>query len=118
MTLTSDYGAQRACLKGLGASRPKGHKPNYYSVLYMPCLSCSPYLVALTSLGKRHKSHSSSAYGYVQIASSAPYSRTPCISGTNLHIQTKQVSLNTTTKLFFHKMRRISSLAEKLSASQ
>jgi hypothetical protein len=32
---------------------------------HMPCPSCSPYLVALTSLGKWHKSHSSSSSGYV-----------------------------------------------------
>jgi len=32
MTCTSDYGAQRACLKGLGALIPKGLEPIYYSI--------------------------------------------------------------------------------------
>jgi hypothetical protein len=36
MTWTSDYGAQRACLKGLDASGLKGLEPNYYSVLFCP----------------------------------------------------------------------------------
>jgi len=36
MTWTSDYGAQRACLKGLGASGPKGLKPIYDPILYSP----------------------------------------------------------------------------------
>jgi len=30
---TSDYGTQRACRKGVGASGPKGLKPMYYSIL-------------------------------------------------------------------------------------
>ena len=36
MTWTSDYEAQRACLKGLDTSGLKGLKPNYYSVLFCP----------------------------------------------------------------------------------
>ena len=38
MTWTSDYGAQRACLKGLDASGLKGLEPNYYSVIFCPCI--------------------------------------------------------------------------------
>jgi len=41
MTWTSDYGEQRACPKGLGASGPRGLKPIYYSILFataMPIL--------------------------------------------------------------------------------
>ena len=34
MTWTSDYGAQRACLKCLGALIPKGLEPIYYSILF------------------------------------------------------------------------------------
>jgi len=34
MTLTSDYGTQRACLEGLGALLPKGIEPIYYSILF------------------------------------------------------------------------------------
>jgi len=33
MNWTSDYGTQRPCQKGLGASGPKGLKPMYYSIL-------------------------------------------------------------------------------------
>jgi hypothetical protein len=36
MTWTSNYGAQRACLKGLGASGPKELEPIYYPILYSP----------------------------------------------------------------------------------
>jgi hypothetical protein len=34
MTWTSDYGAQRACPKGLRASGSKGLEPIYYSILF------------------------------------------------------------------------------------
>ena len=34
MTWTSDYGAQRACPKGLVASGPKGLEPIYYSIQF------------------------------------------------------------------------------------
>jgi len=34
MAWTSDYGAQRACPKGLGASRLKGLEPVYFSILF------------------------------------------------------------------------------------
>lgn len=36
MTWTSNYGAQKACLRGLGASAPKGLKSVYYPILYSP----------------------------------------------------------------------------------
>jgi len=36
MTWTSNYEAQRACLKGLGVSGFKGLKPIYYPILYSP----------------------------------------------------------------------------------
>jgi len=36
MTWTSNYGAQRACLRGLGASGQKGLKPIYYPIMYSP----------------------------------------------------------------------------------
>jgi hypothetical protein len=34
MTWTSDYGAQRDYVKGVGVSGPKGLEPNYYSILF------------------------------------------------------------------------------------
>ena len=78
MTWTSDYGAHRACLKGLGASGLKGHEPNYYSILFyhpdnvwygkkilklLICADSSSFLLPCPT--------------EAQIAPSAPYSPTP-----------------------------------------
>jgi len=38
MTWTSDYGAQRACLRGLDASGSKRFEPSYSSVIFCPCI--------------------------------------------------------------------------------
>jgi len=38
MTWKSDYGVQRSCLKGLGASGPKGLEPISYSILFYSIL--------------------------------------------------------------------------------
>jgi len=44
MTWTSDYGAQKACLKGIGALGPKGLEPVYYSILLCSILFYSTLL--------------------------------------------------------------------------
>jgi hypothetical protein len=57
MAWTSDYGAQRACPKGLGASRLKGLEPIYFSILFYLLTTAQQWFFSLSLLNKAKYSH-------------------------------------------------------------